>query len=393
MAKTALIPGAGIAGCCLAWWLARDGYKVTLLEQAPEPRKGGYVIDFWGSGYDIAERMGLVPVLRQQATHITSLRIVDDHNRKISGMDQKMFNRLAGGRYMSLQRSALAHTLYDSVAADVETLFGQSIRAMREDGSGVAVTLGQDQRRFDLVFGADGLHSNVRHLVFGPESDFETYLGYYAAAFTAEGYQPRSEGSYTAFGVPGRQIARIALPDGRTVFLLVFAQDQPLDLPHGNVPAQKALLRERFEGIGWESTAILERLAICNDLYCDRVSQIIMPEWTKGRVALLGDACACPSLLAGEGSALAMAEAYVLAGELKAAGGDFARAFAAYEKQLMPVIERKQAAAHDFARSFVPTSHLSLWLRNLTLNLLALPFLAEFAFRGQFRDRYQLKAY
>lgn len=393
MARTALISGAGVAGCCLAWWLARAGFEVTLLEQAPEPRKGGYVIDFWGDGYDIAERMELLPALRRQATQITQFQVVDAENRKISGMDQTVFTRLAGSRYMSLPRSALARALYDAASDEVETLFGDSIQAMHDDGAGVAVTLGGSQRRFDLVFGADGLHSNVRGLAFGPEDNFESYLGYYAAAFTADGYQPRSEGSYIAYGVPGRQIARIALSEGRTVFLLVFSQDKPLDFLHGDTAAQTALLRERFNGIGWESDAILERLETCDDLYCDRVSQIAMPAWTRGRVALLGDACACPSLLAGQGSALAMVEAYVLAGELKGAGGDFARAFAAYQTQLQPFLAGKQAAARSFARDFVPSSRFALWLRNTAMNLLSLPFLAEIAFGGQLRDRYRLKDY
>ncbi len=393
MARTALISGAGVAGCCLAWWLARAGFEVTLLEQAPEPRKGGYVIDFWGDGYDIAERMGLLPALQQQATHITQFRVVDADNHRISGMDQSVFGRLAGHRYMSLPRSALARALYDAASGRVETLFGDSIQAMQDDGAGVAVMLGGSRRRFDLVFGADGLHSNVRRLVFGPEDGFESYLGYYAAAFTAYGYQPRSEGSYTAYGVPGRQIARIALSGGRTVFLLVFAQDKPLDIKHDDHAAHRALLRERFSGIGWESAAILERLDTCDDLYCDRVSQIVMPCWTRGRVALLGDACACPSLLAGQGSALAMVEAYVLAGELKAACDDFSAAFTAYQSQLQPFLTGKQAAARSFARDFVPSSHFGLWLRNMAMNLLGLPFLAELAFGGQLRDRYRLKDY
>lgn len=156
---------------------------------------------------------------------------------------------------------------------------------------------------------------------------------------------------------------------------------------------QKAILARRYAGSGWEADEMLRALAATSDLYVDRVSQIEMPRWTKGRVALIGDAAACPSVLAGEGSAMAMAEAYALAGELKAANGNYAEAFRAYEQKLRPYVERKQKGARGFAASFVPKSALGLWARNLTLNVVTWLGLTRLLFGAQLGDPMKLQSY
>ncbi|MBN9306605.1 MAG: hypothetical protein BGO82_13360 [Devosia sp. 67-54] len=394
MSGKILVSGGGIAGCCLAWWLRRYGYAVTIVEQAAEPRAGGYVIDFWGLGYRVAEKMGLVDELRRSDLVIEEFRVVDRNGRKISGIDQRALQDIAGGRIMSLQRSAVASALYHALDDDVSVRFGDSVATLTEHPDGVEVTFRSGAHEgYDLVVGADGLHSAVRHLAFGEQAEYERFLGYYVAAFSAHDYPHRDPHVYVTYGEPGKQIWRVTMDDETTVFLLVFADASPQGIPMHDPAQQKEILARRYARSGWETPDMLRALAATTDLYFDRVSQIVMPRWTKGRVALIGDACACPSLLAGEGSAMAMAEAYTLAGELHAASGDHAAAFAAYEQLLRPYVERKQKAARGFAASFVPQSALALWLRNTSINVANTLGLTRLLFGAQINDRQALGDY
>jgi 2-polyprenyl-6-methoxyphenol hydroxylase-like FAD-dependent oxidoreductase len=394
MPKTVLISGAGIAGCCLAWWLQRYGYAVTLVEQAPEARAGGYVIDFWGLGYRVAEKMGLLDELRRCDLDVAQFRVVDGSGRQISGFNQGALKGLTGGRIMSLPRSAVALALYEAVKDRVAVRFDEGVTGLRDGSDGVDVTFRRGEaQRFDLVVGADGLHSAVRRLAFGDEAPFERFLGYYVAAFTAPGYPHRDRHAYVTYGEPGRQIWRITLDDTTAVFLLVFAEADPKAIPLHDAARQKEILTGLYRQSGWEAKEMLRALETTDDLYFDRVSQISMPQWTKGRIALIGDACACPSLLAGEGSAMAMAEAYTLAGELHAAGDDHAAAFQSYERRLRPYVERKQKGARGFATSFVPKSALGLWLRNTAINVATGLGLTKMLFGAQLNDDFELADY
>lgn len=389
-----LISGGGIAGCCAAWWLERYGYAVTVVEQAADPRDGGYVIDFWGLGYDVAEKMGLLDELRRHDLAIRDFSIVDRQGRRISGFDQGALQALTGGRLMSLQRSALAVALYGAVKDRVAVRFGDGVAALTDTADGVDVAFQHAApERFDLVIGADGLHSAVRRLVFGEEAQVERFLGYGVAAFRAPGYGHRDPHAYVTYGEPGRQIWRVTLDDDTTVFLLVFAEADAGAMPLHEAARQKAFLTRRYAGGGGETEAMLAALAAADELYLDRVSQIVMPGWTRGRVALIGDASACPSLLAGEGSSMAMAEAYTLAGELAAAGGEYGRAFGAYEARLRPYVERKQKGARGFAASFVPKTATRLWLQNLAINAVTRLGLTRLLFGPQLRQPMQLAAF
>jgi len=394
MSGTALISGAGIAGCCLAWWLEKYGYAVTLVEQAAEPRQGGYVIDFWGLGFDVADRMGLLGELRSKDLDTHNFLVVDERGQRITCIDQRAMQDLTGGRLLSLQRSSVALALYAAAKDRIALRFNDSVAALKDGPDGVDVQFrGGDTARYDLVFGADGMHSTVRRLTFGDHPDVEHYLGYFVAAFTAPGYRHRDPHDYVTYALPGRQIWRVTLNEDASVFLLLVADANPGAFPVHDPALQKEILAGLFADAGWEAAEMLVALAAATDLYFDRVSQIEVPSRTKRRVALLGDACACPSLLAGEGSSMAMAEAYTLAGELHAAGGDHAAAFKAYEQRLRPYVERKQKAARGFAGSFVPKTSFGLGLRNLSLDASTKLGLTRLLFGAQLRDPLKLEDY
>jgi 2-polyprenyl-6-methoxyphenol hydroxylase-like FAD-dependent oxidoreductase len=387
-----IINGAGIAGPTLAYWLRKAGHEVVLVEAAPKLRTGGYVIDFGLVGYDIAEKMGLIPRLRELGYRVKETRLVDRQGRTNASLMTDSLARLTHDRYVSLPRSDLAATIYGALDGTVETIFGDSVASIEEAGS--CVRVGFDHappREADLVIGADGLHSRVRQLVFGPDAGVEVSLGYQAAAFEVEGYRPRDELVYLGYGVPGRQIFRFSMREDKTLFLFAF-RDEYL---HGESPAndeeRKAVLTQVFADVGWECPQILAAMASVGNIYFDRVSQIRLDRWSKGHTALVGDAAACVSLLAGQGSILAMAEAYVLAGELRNCGGDYGAAFARYEEQLMALLKRKQKSAAKFASSFAPKTAMGIAFRSLVTRLMGrLPFVVEFFLGREMRDQVQL---
>ena len=391
-----LISGAGIAGPTLAYWLEHYGFKPTIVESAPRLRTGGYIIDFWGAGFDIADRMGLLPEIRTKGYMVRAVRVVNRKGKKVAGFPVEAFSRMAQDRYVSLPRGDLAASIFSRIEGRVETIFGDSIDHIEqtEKNAQVAFASGRSQE-FDLVIGADGLHSRVRELVFGSEGRFENYLGYKAAAFEAKSYRPRDELVYLMYTQVGQQVGRFSMRDDKTMFLFIFADENATN--PGTLLEQKALLRERFGRSGWECPQILEALNAAEDLYFDRVSQIRMDPredlWTRGRVTLLGDAASCVSLLAGQGTALAMVAAYILAGELHRSKGDFAEAFSRYQELFGPFVFAKQKTALRFAGSFAPKSKLSLFLRNQLFNLMAIRWIADLAVGRDFTDEIELPAY
>jgi 2-polyprenyl-6-methoxyphenol hydroxylase-like FAD-dependent oxidoreductase len=382
------ISGAGVAGAALAYWLHRTGHTPTLIEQAPEFRTGGYMIDFWGVGYQVAKRMGIEDAIRAAGYQIEWLRSVGSRGQVKADLDVDVFRRLIGEDFTSLPRGDLAGAIYTTIQDKVETIFGASIVTVDEHGDGVRLTFENSAPRdFDLLVGADGLHSNVRGLVFGPERDFERYLGCKVAACVVDGYRPRDELVYVTYGAPGRQLARCALRDDRTMFLFIFRAE------HDIIDASpKDQLRNEFSDIGWECRDFLAALDDVDDLYFDVVSQIRMDSWSQGRVLLIGDAAGCISLLGGEGTGLAITEAYVLAGELARAGADYRRAFEGYQALVRPFIKNKQASAVRYIPFFATQTRLGLCVRNVALRMANFVPLATL-FAGSVRDEFTLPDY
>jgi 2-polyprenyl-6-methoxyphenol hydroxylase-like FAD-dependent oxidoreductase len=371
---TVLIVGAGIAGPTLAYWLARFGFMPTIVERSPRLRTGGYVIDFWGAGFEVAERMGIMPLLERDGYLINEIRLVNQHGSPIARVPTAAFTAAVGSGFTSIPRGDLAADIFQTVASRVEVIFGDTVTLLEERSGGVVVTFASHNRRkFDLVVGAGGLHSRVRELVFGPDDWFERYLGLKVAEFEVVGYPQRDELAYVMYSQPNRHVARFAMRNDRTLFLFVFS-DSDASIPSG-VLTQKAVLRAQFGAAGWECRRILEALDSTNALYFDRVSQIEMPvldsPWARGRVALVGDAAFCVSLLGGQGASLAMAAAYVLAGELRRARGDYVTAFARYQHTFGDFVRTKQRMARRFASILTPRSCTALFVRDQACRLLA----------------------
>ncbi|MGB3473287.1 MAG: FAD-binding domain [Mycobacterium sp.] len=382
------ISGAGVAGTALAYWLHRTGHTPTVIERAPAFRSGGYMIDFWGVGYTVAQRMGLEAQILAKGYQIESVESVGADGRVLAALDATVFGHLIGDDFTSLPRGDLAATIHAATAEHVEMIYGDSITAIDQDDDCVRLTFERTgPREFDLVIGADGLHSNVRRLVFGPDADFEYYLGCKVAAAVVEGYRPRDELTYVTHAVPGLQMSRVALRGDRTLVLFVFRDGSP-DIAE----EPKTTLHHRFADVGWECPQLLAAIDDADDLYFDVVSQVRMNHWSRGRVLLIGDAAGCISLLGGEGTGLAITEAYVLAGELQRAGGDHRRAFDAYEARLRPLIETKQSNATQLLGFFATRTRFGLWFRNLALRAMNLRILTNL-FAGAVRDDFDLPDY
>ena len=390
--RTVLISGAGIAGPTLAFWLKAGGFEPTLIEYSPRLRTGGYVIDFWGLGYDIAEYMGLRNDIERVGYHLQEVRVVDDRDKRVAGFGADVFRELTNGRYVTLGRSELSHLLFEKVTGTSEVMFGNEILGLedREDGVRVQFKHGR-ARQFDLVVGADGLHSRVRKLAFGPQHQFEKNLGYAVAAFEVSGYRPRNDDAYVMYGRPGRMVGRFTMRENRTLFLLIFATGEDV-LPE-TLDGQKELLRSLYSNDKWECPHILHELNGTQELYFDRVSQIQMPCWSRGRVVLVGDAAFCVSLLAGQGSALAMTSAYVLADELARADGRHETAFQQYEAFLRAYIDTKQEGAKRFGGALAPKTQWGLWFRNQVMNAFTIPGLARLAVGREITDKLVLPDY
>lgn len=383
--KNILISGAGIAGTTLAFWLKRFGFNPTIVEISPKLRKGGYAIDFMGAGYDVAEKMKIIPSLKAVDINFSKLVFVDNNNKERGSMNYQKIKDFLNGRAFTLLRSDLAKVIYQNLNPEIEIIFGDTITKIDQNEKEVSVTLENGQtKNFDLLVGADGLHSNVRNLVFGTEKQFEKYFGYYTASFTIDNFS-LGNNAFLMYNVPCKQVAVYSKNEHLCTTFFIFTSPEKFSYQHHDIEKRKQILKTEFENSGWKCSELLSQIDTTTDFYFDCVSQIKMDSWHKGRVALVGDAGYCPSLLSGKGSTLAMVGAYILAGELKQANGNYQTAFEQYEIIFKPFMEKKQKAARSFAKSFIPKSNFSIWLRNQLFKLMSSPIFSKLFF-NQFSD-------
>ncbi|GLY89510.1 FAD-dependent monooxygenase [Actinoallomurus iriomotensis] len=355
-----LVSGASITGPVLAYWLSRYGFTVTVVERAPRLRKaGGHAVDLFRPAMDVSERMGVVSRIGEMRTGTDRMTVVRRGARRPVTLDLTKVFHATSDRHVEIMRDDLSEIYYDATRDDAEYVFGDSITSISADGE-VTFENGAP-RRFDLVIGADGLHSNVRRLVFGDESRFSRFIGVYLAVMSVPN-DLRLDGEMLSHIDVGRMAGVYGarhLDDARASFL--FRSSRELDYHYRDVPRQKEILRETFAGMHPDVDGRLAELDRTPAFYFDSITQLRMDTWSRGRVTLAGDAGYCPGPAVGGSTSLAVLGAYVLAGELAEARGDHERAFPAYERAMAELVRGSRRFALGAARSLVPDSRLGLW--------------------------------
>jgi 2-polyprenyl-6-methoxyphenol hydroxylase-like FAD-dependent oxidoreductase len=392
--RTVLISGAGIGGPALAFWLRRHGFAPTVVEVAPAPRPGGHAVDLRGAGREVVERMGLLDAVRAERVDERGFAYVNGRGRWTARMPADLFNGEGMVAEIEIMRGNLSRILYDATRDGTEYLFDDRITGLTDDGDGIKVTFASGAVRcFDIVVGADGLHSGVRQLAFGPEQEYVRHLGGYMAYFTVPD-PGKLDHWFLMHGVPGGLVAGIRPENGGTAKAMLSFTSPQLEYDRRDMPAQQAILRERFAGAGWLVPQILAAMPQADDFYFDSLSQVHMGQWHRNRTVLLGDAGYCGSPLAGLATAMALVAAYVLAGELSATPDDHETAFARYESEMRDYVKQCQALPGGGVKGFAPNSALMIRLRDLSMGMMTRwPMRALIAKQFQKADAITLKDY
>ncbi|WP_017591551.1 FAD-dependent oxidoreductase [Nocardiopsis potens] len=360
----AVIIGAGIAGLALAQRLDAHGWQVTVVERAPGPRPQGYMIDFFGPGYDAAELMGVLPRIQELGHRVDEAIYVDEKGRRRASVDFSAFSASISGGLVSIMRPDLERALRESLPERVEIRYGTGPRRITEEAGGVRVELSDGTAlEADLLAGADGVHSAVRRLVFGEEQAYLRYLGFHTAAyvFTDARVHALAAGRFHLTDTIGAQVGLYALDGDRAAVFTVHRTPDPA-LPED----PRAELRRVYARLGWVVPRALELCPPPEEVYYDQVAQIEMDRWSRGRTVLVGDACYAVSLLAGQGASLGIGGAFVLGEEL-ARAGTVEEGLRRYEERWRPVAEERQRAARVGTRWFLPDGRTRLWVRRQAL--------------------------
>lgn len=361
--RTVLISGGGIAGSTLAYWLARYGFAPTVVERAHDLRSSGSPVDVRGSAVAVTERMGVLPQLHEAATRVRRVTFVNGRGRRVGGLSVNSSPAGTADRGFELPRGELASILGRAGRDDAEYVFGDSVRTLDEDDNGVDVTFERAApRRFDLVVGADGLHSRVRGLAFGAESELVGHLGMYVATLPLD-TQAGNDREVLAYNTPGKAVA-LHPGRGNVLAAFMFRRGQLAGFDQRDLAQHKRLLTEAFDGAAWRVPELLSHVRAAEDLYCDAISRVSLARWSAGRITLLGDAASCVSLF-GDGSSLAIAGAATLADALVANPADPAAALSRYEAEHRNLTKPKQRAMAVVSRILVPSTGLGIHTRNL----------------------------
>ena len=370
-----LISGASVAGPALAYWLRRHGFEPTLVERAPAPRPGGQGIDLRGTARMVVERMGLMDQIRARHTGVHEMVQVDASGKRLFTFGSDTLGD-SGGIIAEVEilRGDLVDIFHRATRDDVEYLFDDSIESLSQDSQGVSVTFARSgPRRFDLVIGADGMRSAVRRLAFGPHEQFLTDGGYHLSVFATpklvdlqgnELMHNMPAGS----GVGGRLAGLYPTADPAVARGMLFFASDPIRYDRRDIDAQKRLVANAFADAGWLVPRMVESMLAADDFYFARAARVNVDEWSCGRVALLGDSVFGGST--GMGTSMAIVGAYILAGELAAARGDHARAFAGYQSRMAEYVRQCCRPMPGGTKGMLPATRLGLGVRNFGTRLM-----------------------
>jgi 2-polyprenyl-6-methoxyphenol hydroxylase-like FAD-dependent oxidoreductase len=361
----AIVSGAGIAGLSTALALSRRGWEVLVLERARGLRARGYMIDFFGPGYEAAERLEVLPALKAAAHQVDEVEFVDGEGRRGAAVNYRLAARAVNGKLLALLRGDIERVLYDAVRERVTLRYGTELTAIDNRPGAVSVILSDGSTETaDLLVGADGIHSHTRALLFGPEAPYLRFLSHQTAAYIFEDETIRRAlgGSFKLLAVPGRQVGLYDTGNGRLAAFFVHRTGEAA------LPADPAArLRDVYGDLGWMVPRALAAMPPADEIYYDLVAQVVLDRWHAGRTVLVGDAAYAVSLLAGQGASLGIAGPETLAAEL-AAGGGIEAALTRWETRLRPLIAQKQEAGRRTADWFIPSTPFRLWVRNAVLN-------------------------
>jgi 2-polyprenyl-6-methoxyphenol hydroxylase-like FAD-dependent oxidoreductase len=369
--KRAVILGAGVAGLAVALRLRQVGWEPVVVERAPARRRGGYALHLFGLGYDAAERMGILPALRQRDFGALDLVAIRPDGRRRFSVPGATVQAMFGGRNLNLLRGDLEEVLYDAVHDGVELRSGTTIQAAHQDAAMVHVTLGDGTALdADLLIGADGRHSKVRELLFGPEDRFRVDLGHVVAAFNPR-QPPRElpERSVMTLSAPGRTMNLLNLGRGRAAAFLAYASGNPAtDMAAGPQPS----LSRAFGGLGGVAGDVLRQLGDGEPVYFDTGSLVAVDRWRRGRAVLLGDAAWLVPVFAGYGASLAVGGADLLGAALQRSPDDLPGALRTWEAQLRPEVTKQQELGRRRARRQLATGRLRRFPGDVPLRLASL---------------------
>lgn len=338
MKKEVLVSGASIAGLSIAYWMNKSGYKVTVVEVAPGPRMGGTAVDLQGDTIDVVKRMGMYEQVKASALNLETIIFKNNDDETVNSIKVDRHGEI------EIERSELVRILLSHLQAEVSFMFNNSITALDETPDNITATFKDgSSHAFDLVFGCDGTHSGVRKIWFGEESEYAHFLGAYFSISIIDKLLV-DQNTIQFYNVPGKAYMLNAYKH-KTDIVFCYLSDKEIPYDYRDTVQQRNIILEQFSTHGWRSAELLKEIAGSENFYFDKFCQIKMPSWTKGRVALVGDAAYCASPAAGRGGSLAMDGAAALADALQAHNGDYALAFRDYNDNLRPLIEEVQAEA------------------------------------------------
>ncbi|MBA2937412.1 FAD-dependent monooxygenase [Paenibacillus sp. CGMCC 1.16610] len=359
MEKTILVSGASFAGLSTAYWMNKMGYKVTVVEISKGLKKGGTPVNIGKKTVDIVKRMGL---LDQIKLNNINMELMEFKNSDDVTERKELREEHAEDEY-EIERDVLLNIMFEAVKEDVEFIFSDSIVSLKEESDGVYVAFKSGQNRsFDLIFGCDGIHSIVRKLCFGEEAEFSHFLKTYFSITIVNSLLIR-ENTTQMYNEPGKAIMLNAY-NNKTDIVLCFSSDKEIPYDYRNEEQQRNIILDQFSGLGWRTPELLEEVKNSNTFYFDKLCQMKMPSWTKGRIALVGDAGFCASPAAGMGGSLAIDGAGALAEAFQKCHGNYELAFEEYNKSFRPFIEEVQATAEMTVDFLVPRTEEAIRTRN-----------------------------